>query len=84
MLKVNVLENNVLRDLLKHDSTCTLSYSRTVFCLLFWALTVFCTHHASCLLAEKTAASLDSDSGTSLLVVPDPFGTLELSNVPGK
>lgn len=34
--------------------------------------------------AEKPAGSLDSDSGTSLLVVPDPFGTLELSNAPEK
>lgn len=82
MLNPNVVKNNLHKDMLKHSSTCKLLKQ----CVLsaFWALTVFCAHDLSCLLAEKPAASFDSDSGTSLLVVPDPFGTLELSNAPGK
>ncbi|XP_068190865.1 AP2-associated protein kinase 1-like isoform X2 [Antennarius striatus] len=33
---------------------------------------------------ERPSALLDVDSGASLLVVPDPFGTLELSDAPEK
>uniref|UniRef100_H3CUM3 non-specific serine/threonine protein kinase n=1 Tax=Tetraodon nigroviridis TaxID=99883 RepID=H3CUM3_TETNG len=33
---------------------------------------------------ERPSTILDVDSGNSLLVVPDPFGTLELSNAPEK
>ncbi|XP_041816023.1 AP2-associated protein kinase 1-like isoform X2 [Chelmon rostratus] len=34
--------------------------------------------------AEKPAAIVDVDSGASLLIVPDPFGTLDLSDAPEK
>lgn len=35
-------------------------------------------------LVERPSTILDVDSGNSLLVVPDPFGTLEISDAPGK
>ncbi|XP_061148686.1 AP2-associated protein kinase 1-like isoform X1 [Syngnathus typhle] len=34
--------------------------------------------------AERPSAIVDTDSGASLLIVPDPFHTLELSNAPEK
>ncbi|XP_070844759.1 AP2-associated protein kinase 1-like isoform X2 [Chaetodon trifascialis] len=34
--------------------------------------------------ADKPAAIVDVDSGASLLIVPDPFGTLDLSDAPEK
>lgn len=45
---------------------------------------VFAVKHCSCFLVERPSTGLDLDSGTSLLVVPDPFGTLELKDTPGK
>lgn len=36
-----------------------------------------------CFLVERPSSLLDVDSGASLLAVPDPFGTLELSDAPG-
>lgn len=38
----------------------------------------------SCFLVERPSTILDVNSGNSLLVVPDPFGTLEISDAPGK
>lgn len=35
-------------------------------------------------LGDKPSAVVNVDSGASLLVVPDHFGTLELSDAPGK
>lgn len=35
-------------------------------------------------IVERPSTILDVDSGSSLLVVPDPFGTLEMSDAPGK
>lgn len=38
----------------------------------------------SCFLVERPSTILDVESGNSLLVVPDPFGTLEMSDAPGR
>lgn len=37
-----------------------------------------------CFLVERPSTILDVESGNSLLVVPDPFGTLEMSDANGK
>lgn len=38
----------------------------------------------SCVLVERPSTIVDVDSGNSLLVVPDPFGTLEMPDAHGK
>lgn len=38
----------------------------------------------SCVLVERPSTIVDVDSGNSLLVVPDPFGTLEMPDAHGE
>lgn len=70
---------------MKHPCQEWLEFMPTSTSLAWFYAYVFNTKRTpSCFLVERPSTILDVDSGNSLLVVPDPFGTLEISDAPGK
>lgn len=84
MVVGSAFESNLHWSIIRLFSFCIFSVIFQPYVMDYKSFLYDTSLHLLCFLVERPTSILDVESGASLLAVPDPFHTLELSDAPGK